>query len=333
MNSNTPLITVGLGLWQDRPADEALATARAADDLSFTELWIGEMATYDAFALAAVVGQQTQQIRLTIGPLAVSVRDPMMLAVGIASVADLTTRPVNLAVGTSSPLVVERWHGRARHRPLRAMREAIAELRLLLEGQAGQHAGTIVGSSGYKLRLPAPRSTITVAGFGPKALELGAEQGDRIVLSLVTADAAGQLTDHVREHLATDSERERPPVAVWVPTAVDGGDKARDQVRSMLVGYLGAPGYSEMFEQAGFEDLVAFARSRPHPREILQRIPDELVERVSAIGTADEVRARLAEYGKHCEEVVILPASTDEDPSGVHTLQSLAPHGRKADND
>lgn len=116
---------VSLGLWQDRPAGEALLTARAADELGYGELWVGEMATYDAFALATAVGLATGRIGLTVGPLAVTVRDPMMIAMGVASVSDLVGRPVDVAVGTSSPLVVEGWHGRSRARAATALREAV----------------------------------------------------------------------------------------------------------------------------------------------------------------------------------------------------------------
>ena len=43
-------------LWQDRPASENLDVAVNADRLGYPELWIGEMATYDAFAFATAVG-------------------------------------------------------------------------------------------------------------------------------------------------------------------------------------------------------------------------------------------------------------------------------------
>jgi alkanesulfonate monooxygenase SsuD/methylene tetrahydromethanopterin reductase-like flavin-dependent oxidoreductase (luciferase family) len=63
----TPRLSVSLGLWLDRPADEVLATADAADAAGYPELWVGEMATYDAFALATAVGLRTQRIDLTVG--------------------------------------------------------------------------------------------------------------------------------------------------------------------------------------------------------------------------------------------------------------------------
>ena len=103
-------------LWQDRPAAENMEVAVNADRLGYPELWIGEMATFDAFALATAVGGHTRQIALSIGPLAVSVRTPVTAAMGIASVAALTGRRVALALGASSTVVVEQWHGCPRSR-------------------------------------------------------------------------------------------------------------------------------------------------------------------------------------------------------------------------
>ena len=126
---------VSLGLWQDRDPLESLATARVADELGYPELWIGEMATWDAFALAAAIAQETRAIELCVGPLATAVRDPMAMAMGVASVAALARRPVHLAIGSSSQMVVERWHGRTRERTAQHIRETAEALRPLLAGK------------------------------------------------------------------------------------------------------------------------------------------------------------------------------------------------------
>jgi alkanesulfonate monooxygenase SsuD/methylene tetrahydromethanopterin reductase-like flavin-dependent oxidoreductase (luciferase family) len=57
------------------------------------------MATFDAFALATAVGLRTPGLALKIGPLAVGVRSPVALALGLASVAALTGAHVDLALG------------------------------------------------------------------------------------------------------------------------------------------------------------------------------------------------------------------------------------------
>ncbi|HEY1488663.1 MAG TPA: hypothetical protein VGF84_21310 [Micromonosporaceae bacterium] len=114
-------LEVSLGLWQDRPADEVVATSLFADRFGYRAIWIGEMATWDAFALGVHIGAQLTQASLVLGPFAVAVRDPMMIAMGSASVAALTGRPVAVALGTSSPVVVEKWHGRDRSRSALAL--------------------------------------------------------------------------------------------------------------------------------------------------------------------------------------------------------------------
>jgi len=71
-----PVLSVSVGLWQDRSAAEVVRTAQAADALGYGEIWIGEMATFDAFALGAVVAERTTRAALTIGPLAGSSTAP-----------------------------------------------------------------------------------------------------------------------------------------------------------------------------------------------------------------------------------------------------------------
>ena len=89
---------------------------------------------------------------------------------------------------------------------------------------------------------------------------------------------------------------------------------------------MSAPGYGEMFAEAGFADVVSFARTRPHPRELLAAIPAELVGCVSLLGDEQAVRARLAEYADAgVDEIALVPGSSDADPAGVGTLTALAP--------
>jgi hypothetical protein len=52
----TGRIEVALPFWLDRPDEEALDIALVAREAGFETLWIGEMATYDASALAPRLG-------------------------------------------------------------------------------------------------------------------------------------------------------------------------------------------------------------------------------------------------------------------------------------
>ena len=234
-------LTVVLGEWLDRPIEADLAVAIEADRLGYPELWIGEMAKLDAPAMAAAVVARTERIEPCLGPLAVTVRSPAQIALAVATVA-ATGRRTHVALGTSSE-VVARWHGRDRRGAVDLLRTATTDVRALLDGER---------VNGFRLRQPPPAATLTVAAFGPRAVEI-AGAADRMVLNMVTVDAAASLAAC------------HPNTAVWLAAAVDPTPEERRWMSLGYVGYLAASGYAEMFTAAGFGELVAFARTRPHP--------------------------------------------------------------------
>jgi len=100
-------------------------------------LWIGEMATFDAFALATAIGARVPGLGLRVGPLPVSVRTPVSIALGASSVAALTGCEIDVALGASSPFIVAGWHDRDWSHSAARMRETIECLRPILRGERG----------------------------------------------------------------------------------------------------------------------------------------------------------------------------------------------------
>ena len=321
----SPRLSVSLGLWQDRPAGEVVRTAEVADALGYGEIWIGEMATFDAFALGAVVAERTARAALTVGPLAVAVRDPVMIAMGAGSLAELTGRTVNVALGSSSPVVVEQWHGRRQERTALALAESATAVRALLAGDKADVRGEVISTRGFRLRTRAPGTPLTIAAFGRGAVKAAARHADRMVINLVTPKSAARLVQMLHDECRV-AGRPVPPVAVWLAAVVGPAEDSVEQLRRGLVAYMPAPGYGEMIAEAGFGDVVRFARTRPHPGELLAAIPAELTGHVSLVGDQRAVRARLAEYASAgVDEVALVPGSSDADPAGVATLTALAP--------
>lgn len=317
-------INVTLGLWQDRPAEEAFETAVAADRLGFDELWIGEMATFDAFSLATAIGLQTKQITPALGPFAASVRTPVNIAVGAATASAAIGRPVNIALGTSSNVVVAEWHGQSRERPAQRLEECTKVVSRLLKGEKVDFEGETLNTKGYHLRLPAPGSSVAVAAFGPRAIQIAATHGDRVLLNMVTIESARKLCDQVAA-AAEAAGRPKPPVALWLATSVDPTPEDLKQMIRSKTGYLAAPGYSDMFIEAGFGDLVALAKTRPHPKELRAAMPDDEIAAVTCItGSLGDVEERINGYlAAGVDEVCIVP-TTAGDPGGVRTLTAVS---------
>ncbi len=292
-------LSVVLGQWLDRTIASDLELAVAADELGYGQLWVPEMAKADAPAMATLIAERTDRIELVLGPLAVTVRSPVQIAIALQTVA-ATGRGVHVALGTSSSAVA-RWHGRSRSGAAERLATTADEVRALLAGER---------VNGFRLsQPPAPRPTITVAAFGERAIEVAAG-ADRMVLNMVTADAARRLAPR---HANT---------AVWLCAAIDPSDEERDWLTRGFVGYLAAPGYDQMFIDAGYAELVEFARTRPHPKQLFARIPHDLIDHVALVGDEATVRHRIAEYGAAGIAEIGLVPPAPELPSSLSTLRA-----------
>lgn len=311
-----------LPYWLDRPAEEALAIADAAAKADCARLWLGEMATFDAFALATAIGVRAPGLRLCIGPLAIGVRSPVALALGVASVATLTGAAVDVALGASSPAIVAGWHDRPWDTLPRRMRESVEALRTLLRGERGNYDGAVVRTHGFRLQRPQPDARVAVAAFGPAMTRVAAQVADTVVLNLVPPSHVATVRAAIDAEAAAVG-RTAPRLAVWVPAALDPGPPAFRQLAAQVAVYLRPPGYGEMFTALGFGALVDEARSGRPRLEVAASIPRELLAAIGAIGTADEIAERVADYhDAGADEVAIVPA-TAEDPAGARVLRAV----------
>ncbi len=305
---------VVLPYWLDRPASEALAIAREADRRGFPELWIGEMATFDAFALGAVIARENARILLTLGPLALGVRSPVSLALGVGSVSELGGRPARLALGASSPAIVSGWHGRPYARLPELARETLTALRPLLRGERNER--------GFKLRVAVPAPELTLAAFGPRMLAVAAREADRVVLNLVTPAAVRDIRGAL-EREARAAGRACPRLAVWIAAAHEPNAEAIAQLARQVCVYLAPPGYGEMFRAAGFGALVARARAGEPQHQLARDVPRALLEAVAMLGDERTLRARLEDYGAAgADEIAVVPVTAGDD-AGARVLAAL----------
>jgi hypothetical protein len=161
-----------------------------------------------------------------------------------------------------------------------------------------------------------------------------------MVINLVTPKSAARLVEMLHDECRA-AGRPVPPVAAWVAAVVSPAvagpvvspavarpvvGPGVEQLRRGLVAYMSAPGYGEMFTEAGFADVVRFARTGPPPGDLLAAIPSEIVGHVSLVGDEPGVRTRMAEYADAgVDEIALVPGSSEADPAGVATLTALAP--------
>lgn len=299
--------------WLERPPEEALQVATLAEELGYPELWIGEMLHFDAFALAGAVAALTKRITITVGPLAIGLRDPVLLAMGIASIAVLGSRGARLALGASTPAVVEQWHGRAWGGEADRIEDAVTLIRAVLSGSRTAHTGPHFSSRGFRSALGANAAHISVAGLNPRMLAAAGRAADRVVLNLVPPELVAQTVERVQR-----------PTAVWVAAAVEPAQEGWRQLSRQVAMYLGAPGYRDVLRATGLGELVDAAIRGTSVAELADGITPAHLETITAVGDVDQVRNAISAYEPSGAEVMVVPV-TAGDRDGRRTLEALAP--------
>lgn len=304
--------------------EDVLRVASLADHLGFEELWVGEGPTWDAFTLATAVGLATRRVALTVGPVAVAVRDPATIARGAASVAALTGRTVGVALGTASVRVVEKLHGRSRRRPAATLADSAAALRDLIEiPRHLRYEGD--PDAAFLRKLSPPNGPLTVAAFGDRAVQVAADHADRMLLDLVSPEQVAVLRSKLES--ASTGPRPMPRLAAWLPAAIDPNADSLRQVMRSIAGYLTVSGYREVFEAAGFGEAVQKAEAGANADELVVTLPVEAAQTVGLVGDTREVGERLEAYAAAgLDEVAIVPA-TAGDPGAERTLAAFRSFG------
>ena len=126
---------------------------------------------------------------------------------------------------------------------------------------------------------------------------------------------------------ARDAGRTPPPLAAWLPAAIDPGTEALGQIRQSIAGYLTVRGYGEMLTAAGFGHAVEMARAGEERGKVLGALPPAAAGAVGLVGDIAAVRERIGEYAAAgLDEIALVPA-TAGDRAGERTLTALAPSG------
>jgi probable F420-dependent oxidoreductase len=203
------------------------------------------------------------------------------------------------------------------------MREAAPALRSILAGERTELDGRFVRTHGFRLRRPQPAASISIAAFGPAMTRVAARHADEVVLNLVTAEHVKGVRARIDAE-ARVAGRNAPRLAVWLPVALNPGNRALAQLSAQLAVYLRPPGYGEMFAQLGFGTLVERARAGAPRSELAAEIPPELIAHVCAVGSRAEIVNRIGAYHRAGADHVAVVPSTVEDAGGTAAFAALA---------
>jgi 5,10-methylenetetrahydromethanopterin reductase len=213
-----------------------------------------------------------------------------------------------------------------RRKPVQAMRETVEVVRRLLAMEKVTYKGEFVRVEDVEIDIVhgnrSPKNVpIYIGATGMKMMELSGEIADGVLLNYLVSPAYNhEAMAHLQAGAARAGRRldqlDRPQLIVC---SLDS-DRARalDNARELVTQYLGqqphimkASGVSQdLLDEIG--SIMTWPAEEHQIRQAMKLVPDDVVQLITASGTADECRAKVAEYIEAgCTCPVLYPLGDD----------------------
>jgi len=301
---------VALYLQDAHELREGMKIAQYAEKHGFEAVWQAESRLVrDAIVPMAAFAAVTERIKVGSGVINNWTRNIGLLAATFLTLDDLAPNRIICGIGAWwDPLAAN--VGIERRKPLLAMRETIEVMRRLLNMENVTFEGEFHKVKGIELDVVhgrrEPRHVpMMIGATGLKMMELTGEIADGAVLNYcvppeynhealdalkVGAERAGRTLDDI----------DRPQLMIC--SVHTNKAQALDGARWMLTQYLAqqphiakASGVSdEVVKQ--IQSVLGWPATKEQIKQAMPLVPDELVQRITATGTPEEVKAKVREY-------------------------------------
>ena len=289
---------LGLSLSNEDPVADTLALVAAAERLGFDEVSLPESRLFTSvMPVAAAALHSTERITVRIGVANPVFRNPVLLALEAATLAEIGPGRLRFGLGAAEWTVRRFGMAPPGWRPLTNTVEAVRTVRRLTAGEDLDFVPTTFSvAPGLRLDRPPPEPVpVDVGAVSPRMMEASGEHADGVQLGAITSVG---YTRWARERLAAGASRAGRSIddlllSANVLTSV-GADRAeaRDAVKQVLAYYL-ARVEGVVVDAAG-ADMDAVAAVRAAVAEGGEEagaavLSDSLVDTFAVAGTVDDV--------------------------------------------
>jgi 5,10-methylenetetrahydromethanopterin reductase len=292
------------------PIREGMDFAKYAESKGFEAVWQADSRLVrDAVVPMAAFASVTETIKIGSGVVDCWTRNPARLASTFSTLDDLAPGRVILGIGAWwDPLAAK--VGIRRDSPLRVMREVVTAVRALLHNETVTFDGEYVHLDGVELdyvyQERRPKDVpIYIGATGMKMMELTGAIADGVVLNyLVSPEYNQQAIAALQVGLDRSGRRladvDRPQLVVC--SVHEDRETALDMARLMVTQYLGqqphimkASGVPQsLLDSVGA--VLTWPATHEQVVEASKLVPDEIVQMLTASGTAAEARERVSHY-------------------------------------
>lgn len=291
------LSNLGIALRCQGAASSILELARGAESASFESVWLVEVTEADDLALAGAISQATRKIKIATGVVNSNLRLPTLLAMGAATVADLSNGRFILGVGAGDP-PMSFTTPLPQDKPLARLRETIQIVRLCLSGEIVNFQGQLYKVKDFRLPVK-PRNRIPIFGaaMGSKMVENVAEVADGVLVMMPTLDHIKDVRRIISSVANRLSPNGVPSIACHLIVGVsENKDEAERLAKENVLDYLRIPVYRSNMIRLGFSEEVQFLEGFPLQKASWENVPTNMASSLIIYGTPEECTEKIKTF-------------------------------------
>ena len=303
---------VALYLQDAHPIRDGMEYAQYAEERGFEAVWQAESRLVrDAIVPMSAYAAVTKKIKVGSGVINNWTRNIGLLAATYLTLDDLAPDRIICGIGAWwDPLAKN--VGIERRKPLTAMRETVEVLRRLLNMEQVTFHGEFHQVEGVELDIvhgrKEPRNVpIMIGATGPQMLALAGEIADGVVLNYCVPPEYNEMAMEQLEKGAQRAGRsldeiDRPQLIVC--SVHEDRAEAIRGAKMLLTQYLAQQPHiakaSEVDPQIveKIQTILGWPATKEQIEQAMDYVPDDLVLRITATGTPEEVVEKVMEYVK-----------------------------------
>jgi len=289
------------------PLPHILACIKVAEDVGFDHVWFGDSHLIWHEVGPYLTAATMSTTRMRVGPLVSNpvTRHPTVVASMLATLGQLFDGRAVLGIGRGDSAV--RTVGLPPMK-LAEFRDTLRLMRRLCRGETAEVNGTSIHFAWLSRPVP-----VLLAAYGPRVLELAGAEADGLILQLASPNVVAWAMGHARAgagaagrtldgfeviagaptYVSADRERALSRVRGFPATV---SNHVKDLLRHYAPSELPSDLVEGMERVAGYDYRKHGQPDAPHAKDVT----DEMAERLTLIGTAAQIRAkieRLADSG------------------------------------
>ncbi len=276
--------------------NEVLECSEILSHTNTDMIWIPETWGMENFSMLSMVAKKTQKQKIGSSIINIYSRSPSLIAMGAATVDTLSNGRLILGLGTSSPPIVEDFHGYRFENPVLRMKEYVEIIRIALSGKQVNYSGKIFTLKNFTLLIKPYRKKIPIylAAVNKKMVDLTWEISDGVIFYLRPLNEMKQTIQKMQ------SKRKIDVTCQIISCVSDDAESAMTRAKQTLAFYVSVGKiYREFLSKNGFktETKNIFDEFKISGfKSNHELISDHMLKSLTIAGTPDQCKKQLQKF-------------------------------------